>query len=354
MKSFEYAAPKTLEEATGLLSDRWGEAEILAGGTDLITSLKQQLTSPKRVVSLKNIGDLKGIESKGKGLHIGATTTLAELIANSSVQQNFPALITAAKNIASPQLINMGTVGGELCQRPRCWYYRNGFGLFGSKMETSTKLVEGTENARVNAVATTKTSTSLVRDGDNRYHAIFGNNGPALFVSPSSLGPVFVLLGATMIIAGAKGQTREVPAAKFFQTPKSEADRETALKPSEILTGIEVPITGLKNAVYEIRHRQVIDWPYVTAAVAFAQKGASISDAAIVLGHVAPTPWPVPAAAKLLNGARIDNTVAMKCGDAAVQGAKPLSKNEYKIQLVKVAVKRAILAAGGIGKGVEG
>jgi len=324
MKSFEYAAPKTLEEATGLLSDRWGEAEILAGGTDLATSLKQLLISPKRVVSLKNISDLKGIDSKGKGLHIGATTTLAELIANSSVQQNFPALATAAKNIASPQLQNMGTVGGELCQRPRCWYYRNGFGLYGKQ-----------------------DNTSLVRDGDNRYHAIFGNDGPALFVSPSSLGPVFVALGATMIIAGAKGKTREVPAAKFFQTPKSESERETALKPNEILTAIQVPLNGLKNTVYEIRHRQIMDWPYVTAAVAFAAKGESVSDAAIVLGHVGPTPWAAPAAAKLLNGGRIDNALATKCGEAAVQGAKPLSKNEYKVQLAKVAVKRAILAATG-------
>ncbi len=325
MKSFEYAAPKTLEEAIGLLSEQWGETEILAGGTDLVTSLKQQLTSPKRVVSLKNIGDLKGIDSKGKGLHIGATTTLAELIANATVQQNFPALVTAAKNIASPQLLNMGTVGGDLCQRPRCWYYRNGFGLFGKQ-----------------------DNTSLVRDGDNRYHAIFGNDGPALFVSPSSLGPVLVALEATMIIAGAKAKTREVPAAKFFQTPKSESERETALKPNEILTAIEVPLSGLKNAVYEIRHRQIMDWPYVTAAVAFSQKGASPSDAAIVLGHVAPTPWPVPAAAKLLNGGRIDNALAAKCGDAAVQGAKPLSKNEYKVQLAKVAVKRAVLAAAGV------
>src|SRR5687768_14843020 len=143
MKSFEYAAPKTLEEATGLLSDRWGEAEVLAGGTDLITCMKQQIAAPKRVVSLKNITDLKGIRTEGKSLRIGATTTLGELVANSSVQEHFPALITTVKNIMSPQLLTLGTVGGDLLQRPRCWYYRNGLGLF---------------------------SDSLVRDGDNRYH----------------------------------------------------------------------------------------------------------------------------------------------------------------------------------------
>src|SRR5688572_1058176 len=197
MKSFEYAAPKSLEEASGLLSDRWGETEVLAGGTDLITCMKQQIAAPKRLVSLRNVGDLKGIKSEGKSVTIGATTTLGELIANSSIQEHFPALITATKNLLSPQLLTLGTVGGELLQRPRCWYYRNGLGLF---------------------------SDSLIREGENRYHAIFGNDGKALFVHPSSLAPVLVALGANIIVAGAKGKKREVDAAKFFQVPKSEQD----------------------------------------------------------------------------------------------------------------------------------
>ena len=321
MKSFEYTAPKTLDEAAGLLSERWGETEVLAGGTDLVTCMKQQIAAPKRVVSLKNLADLKGIKTEGKSVVIGATTTLGELIANSSVQEHFPALITATKNIMSPQLLTLGTVGGELLQRPRCWFYRNGLGLY---------------------------SDTLIREGDNRYHAIFGNAGPALFVHPSSLAPVFVALGATMIVSAAKNKKREVPAAKFFQTPKSDQERESALKPNEILAGISVPISGLKNAVYEVRHRQTIDWPYVTAAVAFALKGGSASDARVVLGHVAPIPWVSQNAAKALNGASITEIAAAKVGDAATQGAKPLSKNEYKVQLVRVAVKRAIIAAGAV------
>ena len=321
MKSFEYAAPRSLEEATGLLSDRWGETEVLAGGTDLITCMKQQIAAPKRLVSLRNVSDLKGIKSEGKAVTIGATTTLGELAANSSIQEHFPALITATKNLLSPQLLTLGTVGGELLQRPRCWFYRNGLGLF---------------------------SDSLVRDGDNRYHAIFGNDGKALFVHASSLAPVFVALGATMIIAGAKARKREVAAAKFFQTPRSEQDRESTLKPNEILAGVRVPISGLKNAVYEVRHRQTIDWPYVTAAVAFAVKGGSASDARVVLGHVAPVPWMAQNAAKALNGASISDSAAAKAGDAATQGARPLSKNEYKVQLVRTAVKRAVLAAGAV------
>ena len=347
MKSFEYAAPKTLAEAVGLLGEKWGETEILAGGTDLITSMKQQIAAPKRVVSLKNISELKGVQNKGKALQIGATTTLGELAGNSTVQEHFPALITAIKNIASPQLLSVGTVGGDLCQRPRCWFYRNGLGLLGKQVTTEQKAVTGGENYSANAVGYVTTATPLVREGDNRYHAIFATDGPALFVSPSSLGPIFIALGATMVIAGAQGKTREIPADKFFVAPKNEQERETALKPNEILTAISVPVNGLKNATYEVRHRQVIDWPYVTAAVAFSQKAGAISDAKVVLGHVAPTPWIAAAAAKALNGARIDQTTAAKCGDAAVQGAKPLSKNEYKVQLVKAAVRRAVLAAAG-------
>ena len=165
-----------VREATALLSEKWGETEILAGGTDLVTSLKQHLTTPKRVVSLRNISELKGIQTAGKTLRIGATATLGELAAHKEMKQHFPALVTAAEGVGSPQLLSVGTVGGDLCQRSRCWYFRNGFGLFGK---------DG--------------GTSLVREGDNRYHAIFGNDGEALFVSPSSLGPALIALDATLV-----------------------------------------------------------------------------------------------------------------------------------------------------------
>lgn len=321
MKSFEYAAPKTLKEATALLSDNWGETEILAGGTDLLTSLKQEITAPKRVVSLKNIAELRGIKSDKSAVRIGAMTSLNELIANADVQKNFPALVTAAKNIASPQMLTMGTVGGDLCQRPRCWYFRNGHGLLGKD-----------ENS------------SLVRDGDNRYHAIFNTSGDALFVSASSLGPALVALDATMMAEGPRGKTRKIAAKEFFHTAKSANERETALKPNEVLTEISIPIKGLKNATYEVRHRHGLDWPYVTATVAFSEKNGAASDARVVLGHVAATPWTSASAAKALNGARLDESAATKAGDAAVEGAKPLSRNDYKVQLVKAAVKRAVLA----------
>ncbi len=293
MKSFEYATPRTVDEAVEQLAEQWGETEVLAGGTDLVTCLKQGLTAPKRVVSLKAVKDLKGISSTKGALTIGAMTTMGELAGNAGVQKHFPSLATAVKNIASPQLLSTGTVGGDLCQRPRCWYYRNGYGLLAQQ-----------------------DGKSLVTAGDNRYHAIFGNAGKAKFVSASSLGPPLIALGATI-----KTSSREIAADKFFQTPKSENERETVLNPNEIITAISVPLRGAENATYEIRHRQGLDWPYVTASVAKTNGGTKV-----VLGHVAPTPWIV-------------------AGNDAAQGAKPLSGNGYKVKMVKTAVKRALAAA---------
>ena len=321
MKSFEYAAPKSVTEATALLSDKWGETEILAGGTDLLTSMKQQITAPKRVVSLKQIPALRGIRAEARTVRIAAMTPLADLVANADVQKNFPAIVTAAKNIGSPQILAMGTVGGDLCQRPRCWYFRNGHGLLGKQ-----------EN------------TSLVREGDNRYHAIFNTGADALFVSASNLGPALIALDATLIAEAPKGKTRKIAARDFFRTPKSDSERETALKPNEVLTEISIPVNGLKNATYEVRHRYGLDWPYVTATVAYAERRGMAADARVVLGHVAATPWIAASAAKALNGAQLDESSASKAAEAAVEGAKPLSKNAYKVQLVKAAVKRAVLA----------
>src|SRR4029078_3359645 len=162
MNSFEYANPTDLETAIGLLEPKFGQTEILAGGTDLVTSLKQRLVSPKRLVNLKGIASLKGIEATGDTVRIGATTPLINVLENDRIKKEFPAIIQAIEGIGSPQIINMGTIAGDLCHRPRCWYYRQGFGLLGEH--------EG---------------KSLIPEGDNRYHAIFGNDGPAYFVSPS-------------------------------------------------------------------------------------------------------------------------------------------------------------------------
>jgi xanthine dehydrogenase YagS FAD-binding subunit len=319
MEAFGYANPKTLKEAFSSLGASWDDAAVLAGGTDLISLMKDRVGSPKKVVNIKGISELKGIGQSGGGVRIGAAVTLDELTSNATVRSQFPSLVQAALGVASPQIRNMGTVGGDLCQRPRCWYYRQGFGLLGMK-----------------------DGNSLIPNGENKYHAIFGG-GPAYFVSPSSFGPALVALGAKVKIASAKGN-REVSAAEFFVSPKDASARETAIQPGEIVTEIVVP-TGTKNATYEVRERDGLDWPLAAASVSLKMNGNKVSAAKIALGHVAPTPWAVDAAGASLVGKSIDEATAEAAGKAAVEGAKPLSQNEYKVQLAAVCVKRALLAA---------
>jgi xanthine dehydrogenase YagS FAD-binding subunit len=320
MQSFEYANPATVQEAVGLLSPRWGQADVLAGGTDLISLMKDYLHSPKRVVNIKNIKELEGIQKTADGLRIGALVSMDELSKNADVLSSCKSLAEAAAGIPSPQIRHMGTVGGDLCQRPRCWYYRQGLGLFAMK-----------------------DGKSLIPDGENKYHAIFGG-GPAYFVSASSLGPALIALGAKVKLVSAKGP-REVLVSKFFVTPKDEATREIALHPDEILTEIIVPGAAVKSATYEVRQKEALDWPLAAASVALTMNGNTVTSAKVVLGHVAPTPWEAVGAGQALKGKSITAATAEAAGAAAVSDAKPLSQNAYKVTLAKVAVKRALLDA---------
>ena len=323
MQAFEYANPTTVEEAVKLLGASWDDAAVLAGGTDLLNLLKDDVARVKRVVNIRGLASLLSVSSAGGGLRIGALVTLDDLVRNPTVRASYPSLVQAAQGVSSMQVRNMGTVGGDLCQRPRCWYFRLGYGLLAKD-----------QNGR-----------SLVPDGDNRYHAIFGNQGPAYFVSASSFGPALVALGAKVKIAGPSG-SREIPVEEFFVTPKSDSDRETVLKPNEIVTEILVPsAAGVRNATYEVRQREALDWPLATASVALKMKGNSVASAAIVLGHVAPVPWRAAAAEKAIAGKALSPASAEEAAGAAVADATPLSGNRYKVQLAKVAVKRALLAS---------
>ncbi len=322
MQAFEYARPTTLQEALRLLGSSWEEANVLAGGTDLISLMKEYIHTPKRVVSIRGIKELGGIEKTSAGLRIGAPVTVDELLNHPDVRKEYPSLVQAAQGISSMQIRNMGTVGGDLCQRPRCWYFRNGFGLLAMK-----------------------DGKSLVPNGENRYHAIFPK-GSAYFVSASSFGPPLIALGAKVKIASPSG-TREVDLEKFFLAPPNESSREIDLKPNEILTEILVPAAGVKNATYEVRQKEALDWPLVTASVALKMSGNRVSSARVVMGHVGPTPVVASGAAKSLAGKTINESVAERAGQEAVAGAKPLSGNRYKVQLARTAVKRAILAAAG-------
>ena len=228
----------------------------------------------------------------------------------------------AAEGVRSPQIRSTGTVGGDLCQRPRCWYYRAGFGLL--------------------AVYKGK---PLVPDGDNRYHAILGNSGPAYFVSPSSLAPILIALDAKVKLHGPQG-ARELTVKDFFVTPKSEGETEHALQPGEIVTEILVPNPGdVKMAIYEVRQKEALDWPLAAAAVVLKLDGGKVQSARVVLGHVAPVPWPSPEAEESLKGKSLNEDVAWEAGKSALGKATPLSRNAYKVQLARVAVKRALLRA---------
>lgn len=327
MKAFEYTRPSTKEDVVKMLQGASGQGAVLAGGTDLLSMMKDYLATPKRVVSLKSVKELSGVSFDAKkGLRIGATATLAELASDLTVQKHYPSLAHAISGVTSAQIRNMGTVAGDLCQRPRCWYYRSGFGLL------------AIQNGK-----------SMVLEGDNRYHAIFGNAGPAYFVSPSSLAPALIALGATLKVLGpgSKG-AREIALEKFYRIPKTDAELEYGLAADEIVTDIIVPpAAGRANATYEVRQKQALDWPLATASVALEMGGPNVKSARIVMGHVAPTPWPSPDAEKAMAGKAVTDETAAAAGEAAVRSAKALSMNGYKIQLARVAVKRAILRASG-------
>jgi xanthine dehydrogenase YagS FAD-binding subunit len=325
MRPFEYVSPNRRGQAISLLGATWGNTEVLAGGTDLLALMKDDVVAPKRLVNIKDVADLRGISSSAQGLRIGALTNLGELADDENVKKNYPALSEALLEAASPQIRNMATIGGNLCQRPRCWYFRNGLGLL-------PKDESGKE---------------LVATGENRYHAILGNQGPAKFVSPSTVVPILVAYGARIHLEGPKGK-RELPLEKFFVIPKTENEREHDLRPNEIVTELVIPpAADLKAAHYEIRQKEVFDWPLAVAAVTLKLQGSNVQSSRIVLGYVAPVPWPSTEAQQAISGKPVSKETAHKAADAALAKASPLSHNAYKVKLAKVAVVRAILKAAG-------
>jgi xanthine dehydrogenase YagS FAD-binding subunit len=326
MRSFEYVSPMDAKQAVSLLSASWGQAEILAGGTDLLALMKEDVVTPKRVVNIKEIKDLRGVSPDSNGLRIGALTLLVDLAENPRVRQNYPALAEALQEAASPQIRNTATLGGNLCQRPRCWYFRNGFGLLPKD----------------------ESGKNLVATGENRYHAILGNEGPAQFVSPSTIVPVLIVYGAQVHIEGPQGK-RNLPLEKFYVIPGAEEEREHDLKPNEIVTAVTLPHAGnAKVAHYEIRQKAAFDWPLATAAVSLKTDGTTVQSARVVMGHVAPIPWLSPEAEKALAGKSVSEETARAAADAALEKANPLGQNAYKVQLARVAIRRAIMKAGGV------
>jgi xanthine dehydrogenase YagS FAD-binding subunit len=327
MKAFEYAAPRSEEEVLELLAHQRGKTEILAGGTDLIGLMKQMIVTPDRVVSLKQVDSLRAIEADSQGARLGAMATLEDLL-DHPLSQDYPALRQAIADIHSLQLQSQGTLGGELCQRPRCWYFRAGDGLLAGRGQ-------------------------MVVEGDNRYHAIFGNAGSAKFVCPSRLAPALIALGASVRVIGPGAEDETVmPLEHLFRVPKDDRQREHNLEPNQIVSHVVLPPTdGRLSASYEVQHGAGPDYPLAAAAACLTMRWGVVADARIVLGQVAPTPWISDDARAAIVGRPVNEATAEAAGEAAIASATPLANNEYKVQLAKVAVKRAILLAAGLETG---
>ena len=323
MKPFAYVNAANEKEAIAALGPERGKFLPLAGGMDLLALMKDYIAQPDRLVNVKNL-DRNISKTNDGGLRIGAAVTVADLAVHADVVRLYPALAQAAAEVGTPQIRNAGTVGGNINQRPRCWYFRN---------EEFECLKKG--GSRCFAV-----------DGENQYHAIFGD-GPCHIIHPSSLAVPAVALGAKFRVAGPAGE-REVAAADYFQMPDRNLFGETVLQPNELMTHMILPAPGAaKSATYEVRYKQSHDWPLATATVALDMNGTTIRGARIVMGAVAPIPWRASAAERVLAGKAITEQTAMEAADAAVQGAKPMTQNAYKVQIARTAVKRAILLAAG-------
>lgn len=332
MNSFEYALPRSEAEAVGLLHEHEGETAILAGGTDLFNLLKADLISPapRRVVDLKNIATMRGVRQTDDGVLIGALTTLEE-IQEDPLLKSYASVRQVAAAIPAIQVQSMGTVGGDLCLLPNCWYFRNGYGLLGRD-----------------------DGKSLVADGRNEYHAIFGNRGPAKFVSASRFAPALIAWGAKVRIAGpGPDQETVLPLEYFYVTPRTEFQGVHVLKPGQFVTHIWLPTAEPQqlSASYEALQMKGLDWPLATASVWLQTSGSLVTAARVVLGHVAPTPWVSQAAADAVVGKVVLEETANSAGDAAIKTATPLPENEYKVQIARAAVKRALLRAVGLLEG---
>jgi xanthine dehydrogenase YagS FAD-binding subunit len=325
LKAFAYVNPADEREAVAALKGD-GVAMVIGGGQDLLARMKDYIDSPDRLVNIKGLDATIAATADG-GLKIGSAVKIVDLFENAQVAKLYPSITAAATDIGTPQIRNQGTVGGNVNQRPRCWYYRN---------EEFVCFKKG--GSRCFAV-----------NGEHQYHAIFGNDGPSHIVHPSSLAVPFVAYGAKFRALGANG-VREIAAADFFTLPTMQNVRkENVLADDEILTHVILPAPGnVKSGHYEVRYKASHDWPLAFSTVVLAMNGNTIASARVVLGAVAPIPWRSKPAEDALIGKPLTEQTAAAAGEAAVAEAKPMRRNGYKVQIAKTAVKRAIMNAAGI------
>lgn len=319
-QEFSYRRAASIKEAVDA-SARPG-ARVLAGGTDLLGCLRDGVLTANTVVSLSGLKEIKGISAtSGGGMRIGALTTLTEIAGDRQLLRAYPVLAQAAASAASPQLRNQGTIGGNICQRPRCWYYRGDF----------LCLRKGGD-------------TCWAVSGANEFHCILGG-GPCFIVHPSDTAPALVALNAKVVIAGVKA-TRTIPLASFFVLPAKNVQKENVLDPGEVVTEIllDPPATGTRCMYRKVRERGAFDFAMAGAAIVLGFSNGKVGTARVVLSGVAPVPWRSVEAEKALVGRPLDAAAAAAAASAAVKDASPLDQNAYKVPLIR-GVLEEVLAA---------
>jgi len=318
LPQFGYIRAQSLDEALAQLEV--DGTRVSAGGTDLLGCLRDRVFDCAKVVSLSAVDSLRGIAANGAGLRIGALTRVAEVAANPLIRERYAVLAQAAAAVASPQLRNQGTIGGNLCQKPRCWYYRGDFPCKRKGGDTCYALA-----------------------GENQYHCILGGAG-CYIVHPSDTAPALVALDATVRIAGRDG-TRSVPIEAFHVSPRDDVRRETVLRAGEIVTAIDIPAPsrGFRSSYRKVRARG--SWDFALAGVALAVQfdGRTVQAARVALSGAAPVPWRARAVEQVIVGTRLTAEVAARAGEAAVDGATPLKRNGYKVPLFRNVVREALL-----------
>ena len=319
--AFQYVRVPSLEEGIRHLSS--GDARVHAGGTDLLGCLRDNTFTAGKAVSISNIQELKGIREERGGLRIGALSTITQVAENPLVKKLYSGLARAASEVGSPQLRAQGTIGGNICQKPRCRYYRGDFHCIRKGGETCF------------AVA-----------GENQYHCIFGGAGCHI-VHPSDTAPALSALQAAVRIIGPKG-SRSVPIDQFFVPPAIDPWKETVLEPEEIVTDISLPAPppGLRSSYRKVRARR--SWDFALAGVALALRfdGVLVSEARVWLSGAAPVPWRSKEVEQEILGKRLDEKTIARAGAAAIKNAEPLAKNGYKIPLFKAVVEEELETMG--------
>jgi xanthine dehydrogenase YagS FAD-binding subunit len=323
MNRFSFVECTTLESALGALG---AGAEVKAGGIDILDRLKEGLDQPEKLVNIRNIRSLTGIEDTAEGLRIGPLATLTEVSLHPAVTQKYTALAHATGHAATPQIRNVATIGGNLLQRPRCWYFRS------ADFPCRRKGGE----------------ICFAQDGENQYHAIFDNHICAI-VAPSSAAVPLMALNAQLELTSKDGK-RTVALEKFYLTPEQNVTREHSLRPGELLTAVLIPKTSqsTKSAYQKYGEKDSHDWPIADAAVVLDMDGSTVKRASIVMGAASPTPMRAAAAEALLTGKTLNEQLARQAGKAAMERATPLAHNAYKIPLFETAIYRTVLYAGGL------